>query len=75
MMIPSGSSVVSKQSEKDSDTMASEHILESDALGTSILTSSARGLWKYTVGLVGKPSAGKLQLAILLDSTEFYVYA
>jgi hypothetical protein len=46
------------------DVEAAGASLESDSLGISILTSSARGLWRYTVGLVGKPSAGNKGMAI-----------
>ena len=48
----------------DVDTVSSELLLQQqqqqDAQqGGTIISSSARGVWRYTVALIGKPSAGK----------------
>jgi len=49
----------------------SDHIIISTATdAASSLPASARGVWNYTVGLVGKPSAGGLHRMVALCGTE-----
>jgi hypothetical protein len=38
-----------------------ELIRELESEDNIIASASARGIWNYTVGLVGKPSAGKVR--------------
>ena len=59
---PFSSSVNSKASpihSSDQTLLAASAIAESLKSYSCTITASSRGLWKYTVGLIGKPSAGK----------------
>lgn len=44
---------------KDHNGKAEKAIKDKDRDAVALLPPSARGVWNYTVGLVGKPSAGK----------------
>lgn len=59
---------------KKTDASTSEECTVTEMDTSSVhVSASARGIWEYTVGLVGKPSAGKVKL-LMLPMRHFLKY-